>query len=249
MCACATRSSRPGYLVPVYAAFPVAPPRLAGIGLVDTITHADRLRDGLEADDELLQPARGRAEPARRLRGRGRDRASRRRCATRSPRPSRCCGARRSASPSSRPATTSSSTSPPALLASALGYAAGPPWPACRCGARASAPGPRHRRRAPSGAGFGDALPEAAARRSGGSSAATGGSPRRCPRRGPRPVGSSPALRLGAALAQQVPALIELDRDLLAAGRGRRRGHRRLRRRLPRGAGASAPRRRGLRCG
>ena len=30
--------------IPVYAAFPVAPPRLADVGLVDTITHADRLR-------------------------------------------------------------------------------------------------------------------------------------------------------------------------------------------------------------
>ena len=47
--------------LPVYALFPVAPPRLADIGLVDTITDPDRARTGLEADDLALQPVRGRA--------------------------------------------------------------------------------------------------------------------------------------------------------------------------------------------
>ena len=59
--------------IPIYAAFPVAPPRLADSGLVDTITAQTGLVARLVADHELLQRARRGAEPARRLRGRGRD--------------------------------------------------------------------------------------------------------------------------------------------------------------------------------
>src|SRR3954471_19303754 len=81
--------------MPIYALFPVAPPRLAGIGMLDTITnrgggparppaaagrhwharhdHQRRRRPArLRADDLLLQPAGRRAEPACRLRARRR---------------------------------------------------------------------------------------------------------------------------------------------------------------------------------
>ena len=78
--------------VPFYALFPVAPPRLAGIGMADTVSQprggrADRPLHG------LLQPLRRGPEPARRLRLRDRDR--RRRGTTRPERGRlRSCGAR-----------------------------------------------------------------------------------------------------------------------------------------------------------
>ena len=100
--------------MPIYALFPVAPPRLAGIGMLDTITSGGGVRLDSVADDLLLQPAGRGPEPARRLRARRRRGAGRplpqppRQAACRGP------GRRPSASPSSPPATTSSSTSPPA---------------------------------------------------------------------------------------------------------------------------------------
>ena len=79
--------------VPIYGLFPVAPPRLADIGIVDTISDAHDEHE-LELVDELLQRARGGAEPARRLRDGGRASRCSPRCATPSCATPRCCGAR-----------------------------------------------------------------------------------------------------------------------------------------------------------
>ena len=59
--------------LPVYALFPVAPPRLAGLGMTDAVseTVGGRARRPL---DDVLQPDRGRAEPALRVRDGDRDR-------------------------------------------------------------------------------------------------------------------------------------------------------------------------------
>jgi hypothetical protein len=99
--------------IPVYAAFPVAPPRLADIGIVDTITSQtqfslnSRLTTSFYNEFAAVPSlhvgfavAVGFASP--------------RPCAIPWRRASRCCGGRRSPSPWSPPATTSSSTSPPA---------------------------------------------------------------------------------------------------------------------------------------
>ena len=100
--------------IPIYAAFPVAPPRLADSGLVDTITA----QTGLALDSSLttsfynelaavpslhvgfavaigMAVAAAVRNPAVKVARAG-------------------CGARRSASPWSPPATTTCSTSPPA---------------------------------------------------------------------------------------------------------------------------------------
>jgi DNA-binding NarL/FixJ family response regulator len=63
--------------VPIYAAFPVAPPRLAGLGMSDVVSEQGG--GAHRALDALLQRARRRPEPPLRLRGGDRDRARRRR--------------------------------------------------------------------------------------------------------------------------------------------------------------------------
>ena len=98
---------------------------------------ADRLRDGLEPDDQLLQRAGRGPEPARRLRVRGRHRA--RRVVPQPARSSwlRICGGRRSRSRSSPPATTTSSTSWPGWSPPRSGTASAWRSPAAACRARA----------------------------------------------------------------------------------------------------------------
>ena len=91
--------------MPIYALFPVAPPRLAGIGMLDTITSGGGVRLDSSLTTSFYNPLRQLATvwsswpPT---------------SATRSPSWCRGPGRRPSASPSSPPATTSSSTSPPA---------------------------------------------------------------------------------------------------------------------------------------
>jgi len=99
--------------VPIFALFPVAPPRLAGIGIVDNRQPPGRRRtDG--ALDALLQPVRRRPEPARRLRLRDRHRRRR------GPARPMGQGARPALGPARHPRgprhgqTTTSSTSSPA---------------------------------------------------------------------------------------------------------------------------------------
>ena len=62
--------------LPVYALFPVAPPRLAGIGMTDAVSETVGRR-ARRALDVVLQPDRGRAEPALRVRDGDRDRRRR----------------------------------------------------------------------------------------------------------------------------------------------------------------------------
>ena len=100
--------------MPIYALFPVAPPRLAGIGMLDTITSGGGVRLDSALTTSFYNPlaavpslhagfalavgvalAAALPQPARQAAVAGR-------------------GRRPSASPSSPPATTSSSTSPPA---------------------------------------------------------------------------------------------------------------------------------------
>ena len=106
----------PRHLAAVDPGLRPVPGRAAAAGRQRARRHdqlADRRRDRLEPHDELLQRARGRAEPARRLRVRGRHRGRRVGPQPARSRRSRICGARRSRSPSSPPATTTCSTSSP----------------------------------------------------------------------------------------------------------------------------------------
>ena len=148
--------------MPVYGLFPVAPPRLAGIGLVDTIST----QTGFAMDSKLTTSFYNELAAVPSLHvgfavavGIAIAAAVR----NRSPRSSPCCGARRS-----RLAVVATGNHfvfdiVAGLLASALGYAAGiavTRVPLRRTGERArpkaSAPARRPAR------GFGDALPEAA---------------------------------------------------------------------------------------
>ena len=60
--------------LPVYALYPAAPPRLSGLGIVDTVSTGSPLKLEGGHHDLALQPVRGGPQPARRLRLRDRHR-------------------------------------------------------------------------------------------------------------------------------------------------------------------------------
>ena len=121
----------PGHLADLRPGLRRLPRRAAAAGRHGPRRHdlrADRLRDGLQPDDRLLQRAGRRAQPARRLRRRRRDRRGVGRAQPAPQDRSRSCGARRSASRSSPPATTSCSTSSPASSPARSATASAPSW-------------------------------------------------------------------------------------------------------------------------
>jgi hypothetical protein len=132
--------------LPVFWLFPVAPPRLAELGIADTITQ----QTGRALDSKLTTASTTPSPPSRpctaALRSRSRSRwqaapggAGRARWRSR--------GRRRSSSPSSPPATTSCSTSPPASPPPGSASAWRGSWPAlAQPGAGARHGGPATRR-------------------------------------------------------------------------------------------------------
>ena len=99
--------------LPVYALFPVAPPRLAGLGMTDAVSETSAV--ALAGHSTLvLQPDRGRPEPALRVRDGDRHRARGGRRKRRWLQVLALAGDRSSRSRRSRPPTTTCSTSPPA---------------------------------------------------------------------------------------------------------------------------------------
>ena len=118
----ATASSpRPRSRSPSHWRFPTAPPRLAGLGLVDTLRRLSGHRHRLARVVGLLQPGRRRAVAARRLGARRRPRPRALRAAARLEGGRRALSARRRADDPRRPATTSSSTRSPGMAVMALG--------------------------------------------------------------------------------------------------------------------------------